>query len=100
MTKTIEEYQLQTLKKRAIMREYNLRNIHGITPAMYETVLMLQNDACAICNEKPKGKKSYTVDMRMRGDLRGLLCTTCAIALGNFKKSPDMLKKALEYLTK
>lgn len=51
---------------------------------------------CAICG----GKEKLVVDHDHETDkVRGLLCFFCNLGLGNFRDNPQLLKKAIEYLS-
>lgn len=63
-------------------------------------MLVAQDHACAIC-EAPtwEHQKRLHVDHdHATGAVRGLLCSTCNLALGGFKDSPQLLESALRYL--
>lgn len=74
---------------------------YGITQEGYEQMLAAQDHACAIC-EAPtwQHQKRLHVDHdHATGAVRGLLCSTCNMALGGFRDSPELLGRALQYLT-
>jgi len=79
----------------------NLKNKFGITVEDYDLMLEQQNGKCAICkSEEPKGKR-FSVDHNHKtGEVRGLLCNPCNMAIGLLKDSPKALKTAREYLLK
>jgi hypothetical protein len=80
----------------------NVMVTHGITRNDYERMMEQQQGRCAICGSKEskKGKTdAFQVDHNhYSGNVRGLLCFECNIGLGKFKDSPEMLKRAAEYL--
>jgi protein-arginine kinase activator protein McsA len=98
-------------KSRAYAREYAKKNPHlqrerlfkqyGLTAQQYEDMLKSQNFGCAICGAKKNGrKKNFVIDhCHSSNKVRGLLCTQCNAGLGNYKDSPDLLRKAINYLT-
>jgi hypothetical protein len=65
-----------------------------------------QDGRCAISGEpisieKVQGIRQAVVDhCHKTGKIRGLLCQNCNRALGKFKDSPDLLRKAAEYIEK
>ena len=77
----------------------NLRHKFGITLEDYDSMLAQQGGKCAICkSEEPKGKR-FSVDHNHKtGEVRGLLCNPCNVAIGLLKDSPDVLESAKEYL--
>lgn len=86
-------------------RDYSLRSKYSITLAQYEELFLKQNGVCAICKqpetalEKYKGRiKKLAVDhCHDTNKIRGLLCSSCNIGIGNLKHNPDLLRKAALY---
>lgn len=84
---------------------YKLRR-YGITSEKYHELNQQQQQVCAICglqNEISRHgtRKSLCVDHdHETGEVRGLLCTPCNVALGNLRDSVELLNKAIEYLNK
>lgn len=80
-------------------RKYHLKQ-YGLTPAMYDAMLVAQGNCCAICRSRsPAGKKYFHVDHdHATGRVRGLLCFRCNSGLGNFKDDPRSLRAAAAYL--
>ena len=75
---------------------------YGTTP---EQVSALAACGCAICArpltvEKDAGKESRAVvdHCHAGSGFRGVLCNYCNLGLGNFRDSPDFLRKAANYL--
>lgn len=70
-----------------------------------QEVLQLQGGVCAICGQKETtrnqhGVLSLALDHDHRtGTFRGFLCFNCNIGLGKFKDSPELLARAITYLT-
>lgn len=94
-------------KDRDKIRDSNLRAKYGIGLDEYNTLLAKQGGVCAIC-EQPEwvkhGKSGKIAPLAVdhchdTGRVRGLLCFSCNVALGKFKDSPELLKKALDYVT-
>jgi ribosomal protein S14 len=84
-------------------RNNDLKRLYGINLEDYNKLLTEQNNCCAICGaDKPGGKNpSFNVDhCHTTGKVRGLLCKSCNIALGEFKDDVDTLQKAVLYLQK
>jgi hypothetical protein len=59
-----------------------------------------QNDVCKICKGPGDGKKgNLAVDHNHKtGAVRGLLCNSCNVALGNAKESIEILQSMIKYL--
>lgn len=60
------------------------------------------NGLCDICGNPPDGKwGELAIDhCHNGGGFRGLLCSSCNMALGLFKDDPSILRKAAEYVEK
>lgn len=81
------------------MREY------GVTLGFYKALYHLQGGSCAICSARPKPKSKHSpfnnlaLDHCHRtGQVRGLLCDPCNLALGRFSDDPQKMRRAAEYL--
>lgn len=87
-----------------IYRKSYLQRLYGISESEYASMLTDQGGVCAICGKFEtstyRGKlRELAVDhCHESGVVRGLLCNQCNAALGKFKDSPDILRKALDYL--
>jgi len=88
-------------KKNNNARRYSLKNKYGIDIEQYDNILEKQNNLCAICGKPNDGKKSFSVDHDHKTNkVRGLLCTSCNLGLGNFKDTIKLLASAARYLIK
>ena len=70
-------------------------NLYKVNTEMYHT------DKCMICGTEDPGRncESFCIDhCHDTGQIRGLLCHSCNIGLGNFKDSIETLEKAIKYL--
>ena len=81
-------------------RNNNLKRNYGITLEDHSKMYEEQNRRCAICGNEGNGKwKKLCVDhCHTTGKIRGLLCKSCNIALGEFKDDPSIIEKAVLYL--
>jgi len=81
-------------------RNYTLKSKFDITLNDYDDLLKKQDGRCAICGMiNSETKYDFSVDHDHKtGNIRGLLCTNCNLALGNFKDNPFVLLKAFKYL--
>lgn len=70
---------------------------YGITIDDYEEMLLKQNNKCVIC-EREFVRPPHIDHDHSSGQVRGLLCYPCNSGLGQFQDSPEILKKAVEYL--
>lgn len=81
-----------------------LKERWGITPEQYAEMVSSQGGGCAICGGKNafvNSKRDLCVDHdHATGNIRGLLCHSCNIGLGQFREKPALLEKAIAYLKK
>lgn len=83
----------------APVRAWSLKTNYGISMEDYDNMLKSQGGVCFLCGEPEKQRKHLAVDHCHRtGKVRGLLCTTCNVGLGNLKDDPEILEKAAKYL--
>ena len=84
------------------IKDYTLRKYYDISLEDYKKILKKQNDRCAICERPSKyHKKDFFVDHNHKtGKVRGLLCTKCNFALGQFDEDIKILNNAIKYLRK
>ncbi len=83
-----------------------LQYCYGISVEQYSQMLEEQNGCCAIClnpetamNQKTKTLRSLAVDHNhQNGQVRGLLCSNCNMAIGKFKDDISRLQNAIQYL--
>ena len=95
-------YEANKTRAQAQTRAAKMRS-YGITPEMFEEMLVSQNGVCAICGtDKPsKRDNTFRIDhCHATGRVRGLLGMSCNSALGMFRDSIPALQKAIEYLTR
>lgn len=74
---------------------------YGLTPEYYQELLDKQQGVCAICKQLPLSGKGWQVDHDHRtGAIRGLLCHECNTGIGALRDDVDILRQAIEYLSK
>lgn len=72
-----------------IIRQKAEKRLYGITKEE------LGQTCCQICG----GTQRLSIDHNhTTGKVRGLLCSPCNTAIGNFKENPDTMLKAITYL--
>jgi hypothetical protein len=88
-------------RKSKIMRNY------GLTIEQVEQIEKDQNHCCKICGkheslngkDKRGNRKKLSIDHdHTTGQIRGMLCTDCNTALGQFCDNIDVLQKAIVYI--
>lgn len=81
-----------------------LKQRYGINLNDYEAMLRRQRNKCLICRKPERriiaGKLiQLSVDHCHRtGVVRGLLCSSCNVAIGMFEESVKTMKRAIDYV--
>jgi hypothetical protein len=73
---------------------------YGLTLADYERMFAEQGGRCAICATEVSGARLCVDHDHGTGKVRGLLCHACNKAIGGFRDSTELLKRAIAYLLK
>jgi len=95
-----EQFQVWYKKNKESVRNSNLIKAYGITLEGYNSLFNKQSGCCAICN-KHQAELSQTLAVdhnHETGEIRGLLCHSCNLALGLFQDNTEYLTKAKAYL--
>ncbi len=79
-------------------RKTMLKCYYGISVEEYDALLARQNGKCAICREKPEGQTLCVDHCHATGKIRGLLCRSCNVGLGNYRDDPRRMRAAIAYL--
>ena len=83
------------------MRERAKERRYGITQEDFNKMLVDQNNLCKICNTEFKSTKDTHIDhCHDSSKVRGLLCSSCNLALGQFNDNTDNMDNAIKYLKK
>lgn len=89
-------------RDRLHQRRHYLRKKYGVTLEWFEQKLAEQDGRCAICRSADPGAwpwQDFVVDHdHHTGEVRGLLCSYCNTAIGQFKDDPDNTQRATNYL--
>ena len=95
-----KNYQKTHLKKVAVAaKNWNLKNLYGITLAQYNTSLAQQENKCACCNDVFLKTPHVDHDHKTK-NIRGLLCGPCNTGIGHLKESSLRCFLAASYLQK
>jgi hypothetical protein len=78
--------------RRITLRKYKL-DVAG-----YDRLLEKQHGVCAICGNGNKGKTFHVDHDHKTGVVRGLLCSSCNMALGLLKDDPNIVLRMFDYL--
>ena len=93
------EFAPRTRHCKKCRRDYDWQYKYGISPEQYFKMYKEQSGKCKICDCKLPDKKYLDIDHnKLTGDIRGLLCNNCNKGLGCFMDSPEILRRAAEYL--
>jgi hypothetical protein len=74
---------------------------YGITLSQYYDILEHQNHRCKICKREFDSTRQGAAKIdhdHETGKVRGLLCGTCNLGIGNFRDSVTLLEQAILYL--
>lgn len=78
-------------------RARRLKTLFDLTPEEYETILEYQGGHCAMCPRVPTTTRLAVDHNHKTGEVRGLLCWLCNVALGKFKDDNEWLERANAY---
>lgn len=92
----------QSDKGKVASRNQCLKKMHGITTDDYNRMFAFQLGRCAGCLSPTPGSsrvKHFFVDHdHATGKIRGLLCATCNMGIGNLKDDPSLMRRLAEYV--
>lgn len=82
-------------------KKRNLAYKYGITLKEYEAMLVACEGKCEACQRKPEELWLLNVDHNHEtGEVRGMLCRDCNVALGLLKDDPQRVAGLSVYLDK
>lgn len=80
-------------------RPGHLRRKFGMTVEDYDRMCAEQGGVCAICGRRPREGTHLHVDHdHETGRVRGLLCFSCNVAVGQLQHDPTRIVRAADYL--
>jgi len=80
------------------VKSNNLKIKYGITLDEFNEMLKVQDGGCAICGSAPTPKDTHVDHDHETGVVRGILCRSCNLGLGNFGDDTEIMSKAIKYL--
>ena len=80
-------------------REGCLQWWYGISLPQYQEMVEESEYTCYICQEKPVTKRLFVDHCHTTGTVRGLLCVKCNSGISSFRDNPEVLKRAISYLS-
>jgi CRISPR/Cas system-associated protein Cas10 (large subunit of type III CRISPR-Cas system) len=94
-----ELYQRPGVKEKN--RELRIRRSYGLTLEAYQNLLESQGTKCAACGTSDWGAYGPMIDHdHVTGEVRGIVCTRCNVAIGHLKDSPQRARALAEYMEK
>jgi len=79
------------------VRKSTIKHRYGLTIEQFDEMMSSQNNLCGICSIDITDNP-YIDHCHNTGKVGMLLCLNCNTGLGQFKDSPEILQKALDYL--
>ncbi len=103
-----EYYELHREERREYAKLSYRRRAYGLSFADFLEMVAAQDNKCGICGSSAWGGTSEAeandgphIDHdHDTGAVRGLLCRSCNIGLGNFRDNSGLLRSAADYLDK
>ena len=85
-----------------VYKDYELKKRYGISLKEYYQRLSSQNGLCAICGSSvSETRRRFHVDHDHKtGEIRGILCHRCNVALGMVQDNIKILSLMIKYLEK
>lgn len=93
---------------KAAYRRANLKSHFGLSELQLAEMVAAQGSRCRICeSDEPGGAGRWAIDhdhsccpgKKTCGQcIRGLLCTSCNMGLGQFRDDPEVLRRAADYI--
>lgn len=81
-------------------QEYRIKADHGISLDDKVWMYILQSGRCAICGDSTALDEVRVDHDHKTGEIRGLLCNRCNLAIGQFEDNTKTLQNAITYLEK
>lgn len=101
LTETLEKRKAQSPE---YFKVYYLKYNYNLTLDQFNTMFAQQNYVCKLCKEKPN-KICVDHDHKCCGGaqscgkcVRGLLCYSCNIGIGNLQDNPILIRAAADYV--
>jgi hypothetical protein len=81
----------------SLLAKYRTRK-YGVSPALVTGMLVKQNGACAICEDKPVVRALGLDHNHITNVARGLLCDPCNLGISKLKDNPSIILRAAQYV--
>lgn len=84
---------------REFTRRQHYRLKYGITPEERDAMLEAQGGVCKICGGAKPSKLGWVVDhCHTKGQVRGILCNPCNLALGYVRDNVEIMRAMIRYI--
>jgi len=96
-----KECNVRNKKDPEYYRDWKLKAVYGITREHYDSLRQDQHYCCAICGIHEKHAKNATLCVDHNhdtGEVRGLLCHKCNVAIGLLQDNHEFCLNASQYL--
>ncbi len=94
-------YAANVERKRLNKKRSILRNRHSMSMDEWDSLFLSQGKRCAICQSTNSGTRGWHIDhCHVTGIVRGALCHSCNLLLGQAKDQIERLRAAILYLEK
>ena len=96
-----EDHRRWYAKNRDVVSARSRKQKYGLTPAAWTTLFDGQGQACKICRTTSPGmnRKAWATDHNHdTGEVRGILCLACNLALGILRDDLSLVLAAADYL--
>jgi hypothetical protein len=81
------------------IKDWGRRYRHGVSQAEFDALLNSQGGACAICRKTNWNGRGPNIDHdHVTGNIRGILCHNCNVALGHIGDDPKIARAMGDYL--
>lgn len=80
-------------------RSNRLKRVYGLDSKEWDALFATQKNRCAVCETSNPGPHWHTDHKHDTGEVRGILCHNCNLAIGHARENPDILRKLIDYLT-
>ena len=90
-----KEHRFNYQRGRSLLKNYRMTQIQ------YDAMALAQGNKCKICNSEKPGHNSkyfYVDHCHKTNKVRGLLCTHCNMAIGQFSDNSESMRRAALYV--
>ena len=81
--------------RKIMAADTHIKRMYGLTRTELDALIGAQGGLCAICETNPAVHVDHD---HATGKIRGVLCFTCNVALGQLKDDVALFRKAIDYL--